>query len=311
MNPDLDAQESLANLVFQRSAVMDLLRNPDYFPNLEQILVVERRVFAFREESAYLGSGEVPRLGSLEDLGFLTYSLVPALASNLPNTHIRPPCQSNKMPATRRSSGNARQTGNKQSTLSFNHRVTKSVPKSAKDPSGSAPSKQSPLAKHVITHHLEQQPDVAAAAANTTTTSDVEIEEDDDDEDKAVAAAPAAAEEEEAKSEAERRAEQVTDAQIAAYWRATERERSARRVHQEGLSLAEKVLRHWDVSSQYGPCVGIGRARRWRRADRLGLRPPPEVLAVLAREERAGNGDAAARAHMDEILGSTAVGAGG
>lgn len=48
--------------------------------------------------------------------------------------------------------------------------------------------------------------------------------------------------------------------------------------------------------------------RRWHRAEKLGLNPPIEVLAVLLKEEAKG----ARRievAHMDEILNSTAVGA--
>ena len=47
--------------------------------------------------------------------------------------------------------------------------------------------------------------------------------------------------------------------------------------------------------------------KRWKRADRLGLNPPIEVLAVLLKEENKGN-DQIDTAHMDEILNSTAVG---
>jgi DNA polymerase delta subunit 4 len=49
------------------------------------------------------------------------------------------------------------------------------------------------------------------------------------------------------------------------------------------------------------------RMKRWMRADRLGLNPPIEVLAVLRKEETKGN-LGIEKAHMDEILGSTAVG---
>lgn len=54
------------------------------------------------------------------------------------------------------------------------------------------------------------------------------------------------------KSEAELRAEKISDAQINKYWRGLEAERIAPRVHQEDLSLSEKVLRYFDMSSQYG-----------------------------------------------------------
>lgn len=47
--------------------------------------------------------------------------------------------------------------------------------------------------------------------------------------------------------------------------------------------------------------------KRWQRAERLGLNPPIEVLAVLLKEEKKGH--ASERAHLDELMNSTAVGA--
>lgn len=47
--------------------------------------------------------------------------------------------------------------------------------------------------------------------------------------------------------------------------------------------------------------------RRWQRANKLGLNPPLEVLAVLLKEEEQGT-KGVERAHMDTILNSTAVG---
>ncbi len=38
------------------------------------------------------------------------------------------------------------------------------------------------------------------------------------------------------------------------YWRGKEDERIAPRVHQGGLSVDEKILRHFDLSSQFGVC---------------------------------------------------------
>lgn len=49
------------------------------------------------------------------------------------------------------------------------------------------------------------------------------------------------------------------------------------------------------------------RIKRWQRAQRLGLKPPIEVLAVLLKEEAKGNAGIE-RAHMDELLNSVAVG---
>jgi DNA polymerase delta subunit 4 len=48
--------------------------------------------------------------------------------------------------------------------------------------------------------------------------------------------------------------------------------------------------------------------KRWYRAERLGLSPPIEVLAVLVKEEAKGN-DGIEVAQMDVILNNTAVGA--
>ena len=50
------------------------------------------------------------------------------------------------------------------------------------------------------------------------------------------------------------------------------------------------------------PCIGIARIKRWQRAQRLGLNPPVEVLAVLLKGEEDGS------AHMDRLMNATAVG---
>ncbi|KAL9034054.1 MAG: hypothetical protein Q9214_007221, partial [Letrouitia sp. 1 TL-2023] len=121
--------------------------------------------------------------------------------------------------------------------------------------------------------------------------------------------------------EAEEQARKVSEAAVRRYWTAEEEGRKAPRVHQQALSMHEKILRHFDLSSQYGPCVGIPRVRRWKRAETLGLRPPIEVLAVLVRErEREEDGAKKKRnsnsnkkgmdtAFMDELLGGASLGA--
>lgn len=47
--------------------------------------------------------------------------------------------------------------------------------------------------------------------------------------------------------------------------------------------------------------------KRWYRAEKLGLSPPIEVLAVLVKEEKQGN-TGIEMAAMDRIMGSTAIG---
>lgn len=83
-------------------------------------------------------------------------------------------------------------------------------------------------------------------------------------------------------------------------------------VHQEALSLEEKILRHFDMSSQYGPCIGISRVDRWKRAQRLRLNPPVEVFSVcLQVVEENGKSDTRRDtriAYIDEFLSTkTAV----
>lgn len=53
----------------------------------------------------------------------------------------------------------------------------------------------------------------------------------------------------------EENASKVTDAQIRRYWREREAERKAPRVHQEDVSIEERVLRLFDMSSQFGVCL--------------------------------------------------------
>lgn len=55
-------------------------------------------------------------------------------------------------------------------------------------------------------------------------------------------------------SEIEQKAAKIPDTQLRKYWIGKEDERIAPRVHQQGLSVNEKILRHFDLSSQYGVC---------------------------------------------------------
>ncbi|KAI5467037.1 DNA polymerase delta, subunit 4-domain-containing protein [Mariannaea sp. PMI_226] len=197
------------------------------------------------------------------------------------------------MPTTRKSTGSTRGVPDKgQSTLlSFSNKVTKSVPKDTK--ALIAPS----VAKVEAPKQTKEEEDDVVPEEEQ-----VEEEEEEEEEEPVpeIAAVPE-------KSDNELRAEKITGAQIKSYYKGIENQWKSPRVHQEGLSLEEKVLRYFDVSSQYGPCIGISRKKRWLRADRLGLSPPVEVLAVLIQEEAKDNKKAGA-AHMDDILNSTAIG---
>lgn len=209
-----------------------------------------------------------------------------------PTSHIDVIAARLNMPATRKSTRGAaaRAAASKQqSTLSFNHKVTKS---------GTAKSGKSSQLPTPTATKVEPEPQI-----QTPTSEDVEEFEAQQPEE-ALVAQPEAE-----KSAAELQAEKVTDAQIKRYWKGVEAARISKRVHQEDLSQAEKVLRYFDVSSQYGPCIGIPRAKRWYRAEKLGLNPPIEVLAVLLREQGQGDKEIE-RAAMDRLMESTAIGSG-
>ncbi|KAI8201700.1 GTP-binding protein beta subunit [Colletotrichum sp. SAR 10_76] len=191
------------------------------------------------------------------------------------------------LPKTGRSGARARPgPARGQSTISFSHKVSKPVPKDLKKAAvlGSAVERAEQAKKEEAVQVDEIQVD------EPETKEEEEVEEEVPEKSKAVI-----------------RAEKISDAQINKYWKSIEAERIAPRVHQKDVTLAEKVLRYFDVSSQYGPCIGLQRMKRWERADRLGLNPPIEVLAVLLKEEKKGTSNIE-RAHMDELMNSTAVG---
>ncbi|KAJ7228227.1 DNA polymerase delta, subunit 4-domain-containing protein [Mycena pura] len=52
-------------------------------------------------------------------------------------------------------------------------------------------------------------------------------------------------------------------------------------VHAEGQDQFHEILRVFDLSYEFGPCVGVTRLERWMRAQALGLSPPNEVRDML------------------------------
>ncbi|KAK9473047.1 DNA polymerase delta, subunit 4-domain-containing protein [Dipodascopsis tothii] len=59
-------------------------------------------------------------------------------------------------------------------------------------------------------------------------------------------------------------------------------------VHADGADVVDRVLLHFDLTARFGPTKGLTRLARWRRADAMGLRPPPEVLEILTSAEGDG-----------------------
>ncbi|OJD36514.1 dna polymerase delta subunit 4 [Diplodia corticola] len=195
------------------------------------------------------------------------------------------------MPPKRRASGPQA----RQATLAF-HGTSNRVTKPRGSPTGKAKttnkSKQDPSLSESITEtnlKAEADPD-----PTEPTTSELAIAQQSQ---KEAAKAEVPSEEKEAS--------RITEAQIKKYWKEKERVRKAPRVHQQDVSLHEKVLREFDTSGRYGPCIGNARIKRWKRAHRLGLNPPLEVLAVLLKEGK--DNTKAQRAHIDELLVSRFV----
>jgi DNA polymerase delta subunit 4 len=147
------------------------------------------------------------------------------------------------MPPKRRTSGPA--TKAQQSTLAFHgstNRVTKPVSKVQN-------GKNNALAKSAVKSLKPATIDIDAIdkPKPTTVEADVigQVEKD--------VAAESTPEEEAAK--------RITDAAIKKYWVSKEQQRLAQRVHQQDLSVYEKVLREFDVSGQYGVSAHEGLLR--------------------------------------------------
>lgn len=137
------------------------------------------------------------------------------------------------MPPARRSRSSGAAAKGSQKTLSFGaSKVTKpsSSSSSAKKGKTSVPA---PLLSKAI---------------------DVEIEKVDVE---AGAAAEIKAEQKREKSAEEQQAARVSEAQIRRYWKEREAERRAPRVHQQELRVEEKILRLFDMSSQYGVRISM------------------------------------------------------
>ena len=163
-----------------------------------------------------------------------------SLTRNTPNA--------TKMPTTRRSTRSSTGAGAKQQTLSFKHKVTKAIKTGKEGYKSPARAKEyipepspEPATTPTKTKKTPDHDDTEPQPAPTTTT------------DEQLAAASAAAEQ--PQTDAELAAAQITDKAIEKYWRGIEDSRTAQAVHKkhgEGLATGEKVLRYFDVSSQYG-----------------------------------------------------------
>ncbi|TFK39714.1 DNA polymerase delta, subunit 4-domain-containing protein [Crucibulum laeve] len=56
-------------------------------------------------------------------------------------------------------------------------------------------------------------------------------------------------------------------------------------IHAEDQNKIHAILRVFDMTYKYGPCVGMTRLERWGRAKKLGLNPPQEIYDILNTRE--------------------------
>lgn len=138
------------------------------------------------------------------------------------------------MPPKRRSSGPASKS--QQSTLAF-HGASNKVTK--------AGARVQDAKKNLVdaTNTRDAKPEIIEIEDTEPTTSEAAIIGQTEREVKAqqVESTPE-----------EERAKRITEAAIKKYWIAKEKQRMAPRVHQQELSLHEKVLREFDMSAHYG-----------------------------------------------------------
>jgi len=56
-------------------------------------------------------------------------------------------------------------------------------------------------------------------------------------------------------------------------------------IHGENQTKVHEILRVFDLSDEYGPCIGVTRMERWQRANDMDMNPPPEVYEILSTQE--------------------------
>ena len=49
-----------------------------------------------------------------------------------------------------------------------------------------------------------------------------------------------------------------------------------------------KILKTFDMSTEYGPALGLTRLERWKRAEGFGLHPPADVHKILTERDTDG-----------------------
>jgi len=56
-------------------------------------------------------------------------------------------------------------------------------------------------------------------------------------------------------------------------------------IHGKNDNKVQQILKVFDNSFEYGPCIGMTRLERWERAESLGLNPPKEIYEILTTKQ--------------------------
>ncbi|KAK0239279.1 DNA polymerase delta, subunit 4-domain-containing protein [Armillaria nabsnona] len=72
-------------------------------------------------------------------------------------------------------------------------------------------------------------------------------------------------------------------------------------VHGEDQDKFHEILRVFDLSYEYGPCIGVTRLERWERAAKMGLNPPPEIHDILTTQQGRDNSDYAQNVFYGQV----------
>ncbi|KAL3484860.1 DNA polymerase delta subunit 4 [Aspergillus germanicus] len=191
------------------------------------------------------------------------------------------------MPPARRRGGKTAATRSTQPVLSFGAKSRVTKPSAAP----STPSEKTKALEPLATTISDTESPKETTESNVTSPSQPHVAE-------LAVRQQAKAETQQPLSEDDKKATKISKKQLQEYWKQEESKSRGPRVHHDDISLEEKILRHFDLSSQYGPCIGIARIKRWRRAESLSLNPPIEVLSVLLKQGTA----AGQRAYIDELM---------
>ncbi|KAJ7509895.1 DNA polymerase delta, subunit 4-domain-containing protein [Mycena galericulata] len=72
-------------------------------------------------------------------------------------------------------------------------------------------------------------------------------------------------------------------------------------IHAEDQDKFHDILRVFDLSYEYGPCIGVPRLERWERASAMGLNPPSEVRDILTTRQGASDPSYSQSVFYDQV----------